>query len=99
MKEIIRFLEENMLSCSYKKYLGGTDCMGCGMQRSIVHLLKGEFLDALYMYPAIYTLIIMLVYLGLHLRFSFKYGAKILLYLFIVNISIILINYGLKFIN
>ena len=73
--------------------------MGCGMQRALIHLLKGEFLEALYIYPAIYTLIIMFVYLGLHLRFSFKYGAKILLYLFIVNVSIILINYGLKFIN
>jgi len=99
LKDIIQFLEQNMLSCSYKQYLGGADCMGCGMQRSLIHLLKGEFLEAFYMYPAIYTLIIMFIYLGLHLRFQFKYGAKILLYLFVLNISIILINYGLKFIN
>ncbi len=73
--------------------------MGCGMQRAIIHLLKGEFLDAFYMYPAIYTLIIMFGYLGLHLLFQFKYGAKILLYLFYINTAIILINYGLKINN
>ena len=44
---IISFLEENMLACRWKEQFG-VDCTGCGMQRSIIHLLKGEFVEAFY---------------------------------------------------
>ena len=93
---IINFLEENMLSCHIKQQLGA-DCLGCGMQRAIIYLLKGEFVQAFYMYPAIYTLLIMFGYLLLHLKFNFKLGHKVLLYLFITNIVIILLNFILKY--
>jgi len=70
--------------------------MGCGMQRAIILLLKGDFVGSFKMYPALFTLIIMFVYLALHLRFHFKNGHKILLYLFYLNIVLILINFILK---
>lgn len=91
---VISFLEKNMLSCTWKKM--GVECTGCGMQRAIVHILKGEFTEAFYMYPAIYTLITMFGFLGLHLIFSFKNGHKILLSLFILNIIIIITNFIIK---
>ena len=92
---IVSFLEDNMLSCQWKQQFG-VECIGCGMQRSILHLLKGEFVEAFFMYPAIYTLIAMFGFLLLHLKFDFKQGHKVLLYLFIINIAIMLINYILK---
>lgn len=92
---LISFLEENMLSCQWKEQFD-MECTGCGMQRSIIHLLKGELIEAFYMYPAIYTLIIMFVYLGLHLKFDFKQGHKILLYLFITNLALMLLNIIIK---
>jgi len=91
---VISFLEKNMLSCSWKKM--GVECTGCGIQRAIIHILKGEFIDAFYMYPAIYTLIAMFVFLGFHLKFSFKNGHKILLTLFILNFIIIITNFIIK---
>ena len=66
------------------------------MQRSIIHLLKGELIEAFNIYPAIYTLVIMFVYLGLHLKFDFKQGHKILLYLFITNLALMLLNFIIK---
>lgn len=54
-------MEEYMIPCLSKK-LFGIDCLGCGMQRSLVLLIKGEFYDAFLMYPAIYP---MLVFFGL----------------------------------
>jgi len=90
----ISFLEENMLSCQWKK--AGVECTGCGFQRSIIHLLKGEFTEAFYMYPAIYSLGIMLIFLGLHLKFNFVKGHLILKWLFILNIIIIISNYVIK---
>jgi len=93
--DFIHFLERNMGSCPWKKNFG-IDCMGCGMQRSFILLLKGEFIDAFYMYPSIYTLIIMFVFLPIHLKFNFINGHKILLLLFIINIIITLVNYIIK---
>jgi len=89
---IISFLEKNMLSCPWKEQFN-VECTGCGMQRSIIHILKGELIEAFYIYPAIYTLIIMFVYLGLHIKFDFKQGHRILLYLFIINLVLMLGNY------
>jgi len=94
---VVSFLEENLLSCQWKQM--GVECLGCGMQRSFIHLLKGEFIEAFYMYPAIYSLIAMFLYLGFHLKYAFKNGHKILLFLFIGNVLIMLGNYILKFIN
>ncbi len=92
----ISFLEENMLSCQWKEM--GMECMGCGVQRSVIYLLKGDFTNALLTYPAIYTLVFMLVFLVLHLKFNFAKGHIILQGLFILNLLIMLFNYLFKFI-
>ena len=89
--------DDFMFPCLWKKYLH-IECMGCGFQRSLVLVFQGQFEAAFYMYPAIYTLILLFGFLILHLKFQFKRGAKILLALFILNITIIVINYILKFI-
>ena len=86
-----------MFPCLWKKFLH-IECMGCGFQRSVALVFQGQFEAAFYMYPAVYTLFLLFAFLGLHLRFKFDYGAKILLVLFLLNISIIVINYLLKFI-
>ncbi len=93
---LIAFLEENLLSCPWKEL--GLECTGCGLQRSVIHLLKGEFIAAFSTYPAIYTLIIMFVFLGVHLRFNFSKGAQILKWLFVLNLAIIIVHYVLKFV-
>ena len=90
-------LEDFMLPCLWKKYLY-IDCLGCGFQRSLILLLKGDFSAAFYMYPAVYGIVLMMGFLVLHLKFKFKYGPKILVALFSLNAIIILINYTLKFI-
>lgn len=86
-----------MLPCLNKK-LFGIDCMGCGMQRSVALLLRGNFHEAYKMYPAIFTIVIMLLFLLLHIKYQFKNGHNILLGLFIINILIIIANYINKFI-
>lgn len=93
---LISFLEENLLSCQWKSM--GVECMGCGFQRSVIYLMKGQFSDAFATYPAIFTLILMMVFLGLHLKLNFSKGHKILLWLFVLNLAIVLVSYVLKFI-
>ena len=84
-------------TCLYKGYLG-IQCPGCGMQRSFSALLRGEVKESLILFPALIPLIITLFFLILHIRFSFKYGAKILLFLYITNTFIIAIHYIIQII-
>jgi len=43
-------------------------------------------------------LILMMVFLGLHLKFNFERGHKVLLWLFALNVVIIVVNYVSKLI-
>lgn len=88
-------VDDYLIPCLWKQNFG-IECLGCGMQRSFVLLLQGEFTAAFKMYPAIYTLILLFGTLLLHLKFDFKYGHKIILALFVTNIIIITTNYILK---
>ncbi len=88
-------LEDFMLPCLTKKIFG-IDCLGCGMQRSALLFVKGDFSAAFYMYPAIFTLIVLFFFTILHLIYKFKNGHAVILGLFITNIIIILTNYFLK---
>jgi hypothetical protein len=94
---IISFLEDHMFTCQWKEHFH-MECLGCGTQRAFIHLLKGEFVEAFNLYPAIYTLVFLCGYTLLHIKFNFSQGSKIILSLFIINALIILINYTLKFI-
>ncbi len=97
MGSVIHWLENHMLPCPYKHYLG-IDCPGCGMQRAGIELLKGNFMESFFAYPPLIPLILLILFLILHLRFKFKRGAVILKYLFIFVVALIALNYILKFI-
>lgn len=95
---IIEWLERNMLPCPIHKFMG-IECPGCGMQRAIIELLKGNLFESFIAYPALITLIIMFLFLILHLKYDFKKGAIILKYFFIINSIIISLSYLLKLTN
>ena len=94
---IVDWLERNMLPCVYKKYLG-VECPGCGMQRALIELLKGNLLESLKVYPALLPTIFVLIYLSLHLIFKFEKGALVLKISFIFTALIIAINFIIKLI-
>ncbi|WP_062055150.1 DUF2752 domain-containing protein [Aquimarina longa] len=84
-----------MLPCLNKKFFG-VDCLGCGMQRSIVLLFKGDFIAAFYMYPAIYPIIALLLFLGLNFFITFKYSKFIKMSLILITSLTIIISYLIK---
>jgi len=84
-----------MLPCINKKYLG-FECMGCGIQRSVVLLLNGEFIEAFYMYPGIYPLIGLLGFLLINQFVTLKYANKAIIFLAILTVSTIIISYIIK---
>jgi len=89
--------EDYMLPCLTKKMFG-FDCPGCGFQRSAAFLLQGDFVAAFEMYPAIYTILLLLGFLALDNFLKIKYNNKIIIFLTITSVAMILGNYILKFI-
>lgn len=88
-------MEEYMLPCLNKKYLG-FECLGCGIQRAIALILQGEFIAAFKMYPAIYTLILLFVLIGIHAVKNLKFGNKLITVLAIINGFIIVTSFIIK---
>ena len=92
-------LEDYMLPC-INKTLFGIDCMGCGLQRSVALIFHGEFIAAFYMYPAIYSLLLLLAVAVINIFKKIKYFNKIITILAIITVSTIVINFLIKtFIN
>jgi hypothetical protein len=91
-EQIIHWLENHMQSCIYKENLG-IECLGCGFQRSLIALLKGNIWESILLYPGLIPMILLFILLILHLVFHFKNGAIWLKYLFFADAAIILINY------
>jgi len=84
-----------MIPCLYKK-IAGFDCPGCGLQRSILFLLKGDLQSSLQMYWATIPILLMFAYCGLHLMYHFKNGTRNLVFLFVFNAVLIICHYIYK---
>lgn len=94
----IRTLEDFMLPCFTKKIFD-IDCPGCGIQRSLAFIVRGEFSAALQMYPAIFTLIALGGILITKSFIKIKHENLIINGLVAVNVLIILTNYIYKLIS
>jgi len=88
-------IDDYMLPCVNKKYLG-FECMGCGLQRSAALILKGEFTEAFFMYPAIYTILALFGAILFNYLKPHKYGNKIIIILAFLNVAVIVISFLIK---
>lgn len=98
LKIVSLHIEDYMLPCMTKKLIG-MDCPGCGLQRSVVHLFKGEFSDAWHMYPAIYPMALLLIIVGLSQFYKLKFDFQIKVFLGVLTALVIVVNYILKLNN
>lgn len=88
--------EDFMLPC-LNKTLFGKECMGCGIQRSVVEISKGHFIEAFYLYPAIYPLAILFVVIAVDYFKPIPKINTIIKVLVLISLLTIIINYLLKF--
>lgn len=93
----LEWLEYHLLPCPTKHFLG-IECPGCGMQRSIIELLRGNFWESIKLYPPLIPMIILLVLLVINLKVNSIALQKVLKYFFIAEVIIIFVNYIFKFI-
>ena len=96
---LLKGLEDYMLSCASKKHFG-IDCIGCGFQRSVALLFKGDVVASFLMYPALYPMMLFFVFLIFDMIIKIKHSEKIKLSLAGLTLLAAVINYILKlFIN
>ena len=96
--QFVSWLENHYGTCLFKQ-ITGLDCIGCGIQRAFVLLLKGDATASFKMYPALLPMLIMFLFLIIHLIFKFKKGGLFLKYNFIAVAALMIINYSLKLIS
>lgn len=88
-------IDDLMFTCPSKKFLG-VECLGCGAQRAIVLVFEGKFAEAFQMYPAVYTLSLFFLTLGLSFIDKKRKYSNILMILVGVNLIIMIIGYLYK---
>jgi hypothetical protein len=88
-------MEEFMLPC-LNKQIFGIDCPGCGAQRAFLLVFQGEFNAAFKMFPAVYSLIILISFLIVNLFVKFKNDWHLKIGLIIFNAVIIIAAYIYK---
>lgn len=95
---ITSWLESHQLPCPFKQ-LTHLDCPGCGFQRSVVLLLKGDIPGSFFMYPALIPILLLFTMLVLHVILKFRNGANILKYMYFFCTGIILVSYIYKLLS
>ncbi|MGM0391493.1 MAG: DUF2752 domain-containing protein [Bacteroidota bacterium] len=88
-------MEEFLLPC-LNKQLFGLECYGCGGQRAILLLLEGNFIGAFEMFPAIYPLAVLLIFVLINIFIKFKFDFSIKIGLIILTAGTIMLNYLIK---
>ena len=88
-------MEEFMLPCLNKQFFG-IDCLGCGAQRALVLVFRGEFIAAFRMFPAIYPILMLLGFLVVNLFYKFKFDWYVKAGLIIVSGIVIIVAYFYK---
>ncbi|MDY0986467.1 DUF2752 domain-containing protein [Flavobacterium sp. CFBP9031] len=88
-------LEKYMIPCLFKTFFG-YDCLGCGFQRSLFLLFQGDFSAAFKMYPAIYTCLLLFIFITFHFLDKSRNYKKIIWNIAVVNFIFMLGGYYFK---
>jgi hypothetical protein len=84
-----------MVSC-HVKLLTGIECPGCGMQRAFIELLRGHFSQSFLLNPGAMAFIVTFVYCMFHITVKFNNGARNVVILFILTVSLMIVNFVVK---
>lgn len=88
-------LQNYLIPCPFKA-LTGIDCPGCGFQRSLIALFKGDLHTSWALYPSTIPLILLFICTGLLYRFPIKRQSLVLKTLFIIIGNFVMFSYFYK---
>jgi len=92
---IINWLENHFLPCTYKQLLG-IECPACGSQRALIALLKGNIIESIKLYPALIPTLIIIILIVFQILIKWKRGWYFIRILFVADFALIMISYVLK---
>nr|WP_109608944.1 DUF2752 domain-containing protein [Mucilaginibacter oryzae] len=92
---IVRWLQNHLITCPFKK-LTGIDCPGCGMQRAVIALLKGEIYNSFKYYPACIAVLVTALFVILSKRYRFNKTQILKKAFYSITLSIIIVSYVIK---
>ncbi|WP_158798246.1 DUF2752 domain-containing protein [Pedobacter sp. L105] len=88
--------EVYLLPCPFK-YLTGYDCPGCGFQRALLALFKGNFQESFHFYPPAVPILLTIV---ISLAANYWWGARskrLINVLFLITGAVVMVSYVYKF--
>ena len=89
---MIHWLENHLFTCFFKSHLG-IECPGCGMQRSLISLLKGDLIESLQYHAALVPFILTILLLLIQLKIKHVNGGKWVMWAFILTSVITVVQY------
>lgn len=92
---MIEWLESHLFTCIFKSSFG-VECPGCGTQRALIALLKGDILSSLQYHAGVIPFILTIIALFIQLKLKHVNGSKIVMWLFIATTTITIAQYILK---
>lgn len=92
---MINWLEHHLVTCFFKLHFG-LDCPGCGTQRALIALLKGDLIQSIKCHAALIPCIATIIVLIIQLKIKHANGGKWVMWLFIVTTAITVIQYIIK---
>lgn len=92
---MIDWLEQHLSPCFFKSHFN-MECPGCGMQRSLIALLKGDVLESLHYHVALIPFIITISLLIAQLIIKHEKGGKWVMWAFIITTGITVVQFIIK---
>ncbi|MBC7696567.1 MAG: DUF2752 domain-containing protein [Burkholderiales bacterium] len=89
---MINWLEQHLFPCFFKSHFG-MECPGCGMQRSLIALLKGDLIGSLQYHAALIPFIITIIMLVVQLKIQRENGGKLVMWAFVITTGITLVQF------
>jgi hypothetical protein len=90
-----QWLENNLLPCPFKS-ITGCDCPGCGLQRSILSLAKGEVVQSIEIHPAGIPFVVLTIFIILQIKFKWTFAPRVMFLLMMLIVLISTVNYAIR---
>lgn len=92
---MIDWLEHHLLTCFFKATFG-VECPGCGSQRALIALLKGDVIGSLKYHAALIPLALTIIALLVQLKIKHEKGGRWVMWLFIATSGITVVQFIIK---
>jgi len=92
---MIHWLEHHLFACFFKSHFG-IECPGCGMQRALLSLLKGDLSESIAYHAALIPFLVTISLLIMQLFLKRENGGKYVMWAFIITSAITLIQFVVR---